>query len=125
MNEKIKILKNYTRMCESMIVCKECKIGRLIESSSNTDEGSSDCNKFITTNTEEAIKIIEEWAAQHPVKIRQSEFLKQYPQAAVVGGVVAIDPCLINIEKRNSEWCHKYCDCKDCRKDYWFEEVEK
>lgn len=117
MNEKTKILKNYARMCESMSVCTECEIGKFIGN-------FLECSKFIANNTEKVVQIIAKWAAQHPVKIRQSEFLKQYPQAAVVDGVVAIDPCLINIEKRNSEWCHKYCDCKDCRKDYWFEEVE-
>lgn len=69
---------------------------------------------------EETISKVEQWAKDHPVKTRQSEFLKMFPNAEFCRDVINILPC--SIEK---EMC-KYCDnskCEECRKDYWLSEV--
>lgn len=52
-------------------------------------------------------------------KTRQSEFLKVYPNANVLG----IQPCVI--DKENSgKYCSKYDWCSECADDYWSQEVE-
>ena len=69
---------------------------------------------------EEMVSKVEQWAKDHPVKTRQSEFLKMFPNAEFCQDVINILPC--SIEK---EMC-KCCDdreCEECRKDYWLTEA--
>lgn len=69
---------------------------------------------------EEIVAIVEKWAEKHPVKTRQTEFLKQWPNAPLDGGALVLCPravdftytCPIN-EK----------GCKVCRKQFWSQEV--
>lgn len=69
---------------------------------------------------EEIVAIVEKWAEEHPVKTRQTEFLKLYPNAPLDGGTPVLCPravdstytCPIN-EKA----------CRDCRKMFWSQEV--
>lgn len=71
---------------------------------------------------EEMISIVEQWAKEHPVKTRQSEFLKMFPNATTMGGVIAICPNDIDSTYRNMEYCdHSFCE--ECGKKYWNEEV--
>lgn len=71
---------------------------------------------------EEMISIVEQWAKEHPVKTRQSEFLKMFPNAKTMGGVIAICPNDIDSTYRNMEYCdHSFCE--ECGKKYWNEEV--
>lgn len=69
---------------------------------------------------EEMISIVEQWAKDHPVKTRQSEFLKQFPNATLHRDVISIPPC--SMEKEIKENCLK-SDCYECRRDYWLTEV--
>lgn len=70
---------------------------------------------------EEIVAIVEKWAEEHPVKMRQTEFLKQWPNAPLDGGALVLCPravdftytCPIN-EK----------GCKVCRKQFWSQEVQ-
>nr|DAO00620.1 MAG TPA: hypothetical protein [Caudoviricetes sp.] len=55
---------------------------------------------------------------EHPVKTRQSEFLKMYPNARIDDGVIFLGPCAID----NSHKCT--LDCKKCCRDYWLAEIE-
>ena len=74
---------------------------------------------------EEMISIVEQWAKDHPVKTRQSEFLKRFPNA----DLTRLQPCMIEKDKRPM-WCGKYADfgangcCDECRYAYWNEEVD-
>lgn len=62
------------------------------------------------------------WAKEHPVKTRQSEFLKMFPNAKTMGGVIAICQNDIDSTYRNMEYCdHSFCE--ECGKKYWNEEV--
>lgn len=67
---------------------------------------------------------VSEWSDSHPVKTRQSEFLKQFPNA----DLTRLQPCTLEKNKRTM-WCGKYADfeangcCEECRNDYWNEEV--
>lgn len=69
------------------------------------------------------VKEVEEWAATHTTKTRQSEFLKEWPDTYLDGNrVISIAPCIVNKEYQN-----KNCDqlnCDECRKGFWMQEVK-
>ena len=73
-----------------------------------------------------AVKVVEQWAAAHPLKTRQSVFLEQYPNCMIDSdGVVGICPrnvnnkCICNFERFYD--CH---GCPACRREFWMQEVE-
>lgn len=80
---------------------------------------------YSVKNIEETVSIVEQWAKDHPVKTRQSEFLKRFPNA----DLTRLQPCMIEKDKRPM-WCGKYADfgangcCDECRYAYWNEEVD-
>lgn len=76
---------------------------------------------------ERAVKIVEEWAAAHPSKTRQSVFLEQWPEASIgKHGVLLVCPCPISASHRNAlgGCATPGRACDDCRKEYWMQEVE-
>nr|DAF41047.1 MAG TPA: Paired amphipathic helix protein [Caudoviricetes sp.] len=65
---------------------------------------------------------LEKWAKEHPVKTRQSEFLKMFPNAIVMtGGALCVRPC--DVDNTIKNLC-KTTNCGVCRLDYWLQEVE-
>lgn len=72
---------------------------------------------------------VEQWAAEHPVKTRQSVFLEQYPEARLSkDGVLLICPRTISSAYRNEEGtCNiaNHGTCADCRREFWLAEVEE
>lgn len=70
---------------------------------------------------EEMVKIADRWAKDHPVKTRQSEFLKLFPNAAIGedDGILCIKPCTID----ESIGCTNGKGCDDCYRKYWLAEV--
>lgn len=123
MNDKEKLLRDYGRMCKYYRDgghCVNCCI-RLVKA-------SNDCWKNLIDYTNACISGIECWAEEHPVKTRQREFLKRYPDAATNPvGVIDIDPCKIDsklsVEIQGGIICRKVEDCATCRYDYWSQEV--
>lgn len=90
MDKKVKLIKDYARMCESKvgIDCDECEL--------NKNKKYSSCELFMMKEPKKAVEIIEEWSAEHPIKTRQSEFLEQYPEVAKDEyGIINIPPCVI------------------------------
>ena len=75
------------------------------------------------TKTTDAVKIVEKWSKENPIKTRNSEFLKQYPNAKVQDdGAIDICPKWVD-ESYNPYGCREtYCD--DCKTEYWMQEVE-
>lgn len=71
-----------------------------------------------------AVAFVEKWAAEHPIKTRQSEFLKMFPEADVddTGDCLALPPC--NFYKKMLRECSGR-KCSDCRKAFWLAEVEE
>ena len=73
---------------------------------------------------EDVVKEVEEWAAAHPRKTRQSVFLEQYPQADIDStGLLILCPKRISADIRVTADCMRQ-RCSDCRREFWTQEVE-
>lgn len=87
-------------------------------------------NRFIypcadrdTDSPEEVVAEVEEWAKEHPVKTRQSEFLKIFPgvDMSEMDSRLTFNPCNFYPNMR------KKCAgrrCYDCRREFWLTEAE-
>lgn len=115
--DAVKFIEEATRMCNANISnCAECCKGR-----------ACPINLPGANYTpEERAKLVEEWAAAHPRKTRQSVFLEQWPNCMIDNdGVVGICPrdvnnkCICNLERFYD--CH---GCPACRREFWMQEVE-
>ena len=71
-----------------------------------------------------AVKFVERWTAAHPIKTRQSEFLKLFPGADVgeTDGCLTLCPC--NIYEKMRKECGAP-NCSECRRKFWLAEVEE
>ena len=110
--DAVEFYKAFKRMCDKTD-CKDCLLDQKCRPSANVEP-------------EEVVELVEEWGKDHPVKTRQSEFLKMFPNAPIDkrDGVLCIDPCAIDCTQKDNK---KYCNmtCTACRKDYWNEEVSE
>lgn len=107
------------RLCRSKDSCFECPL---------QDKENCGCIADTIEYVENAVPIVEQWAKEHPVKTRQSEFLKQFPNAQLnKDGVLVIDPCKIDTNSKEDDKCEALktgmYSCSDCRKKYWLTEV--
>lgn len=88
------------------------------------------CTLGSGTSVEEYEKIIadvEQWSKEHPLKTRQSVFLEQYPETQLDDtGVVSVCPAIVSPAHRiNGGGCaHYHKKCRDCRREFWMQEVE-
>ena len=113
--DAVEFLNEGTRMCNSYEACVGCPM-----------EQTDDCC-MIEMNLKHMISIVEKWAKEHPVKTRQSEFFKQWPDAEIgYDGLPTVAPCQLNIELLQ---CDSQKDCEDrgvcdkCRRDFWLKEI--
>ncbi len=107
--DAVKFLEERDRMCgHGCANCPACV--------DMCDIYSPDCDY------ESLAEAVEAWAAEHPRKTRQSEFLKQWPDAMVYSdGVLDIYPCILEKTKR----CDKCNEgCTKCRHEFWMQEAE-
>ena len=117
MMDAVKYLKERERMCNSYSnmysnMCDGCGFGK-----------APKCNRTEGDNPEKAVEIVEKWSAEHPIKTRQSEFLKMFPNADIQNDVIRICPKKLDQNSVTSEECSR-SGCFECRKKYWLEEVE-
>lgn len=105
------------RMCGAT-KCASCKLCHMQGGCSIAPE-----NEEIDA-CKEAIAIVDQWAAEHPVKTRQSEFLKMFPDAPIYPdtGLVRVSPC--QVDRALCGNCPTGIDCIECRKAFWLSEVE-
>lgn len=73
---------------------------------------------------ENYVKNIEEWGKNNPIKTRQTEFLKIFPNVPMrQDGYLDIAPC--NLDKEIYRKCIKSSmRCDECHKEFWDKEVE-
>ena len=90
-------------------------------------KGEAICFKLEEKDTE-IVEQVEKWSKEHSVKTRQSEFLKQWPDAEIGDdGLPSIAPCQLNVGLLQ---CESRKDCEDrgvcgkCRRDFWLKEIE-
>ena len=74
------------------------------------------------------VPIVEQWSKEHPLKTKQSEFLKQWPDTEISDdGLPSIAPCQLDIELIHGK-AQKDCEdrgvCDKCRHDFWLKEIE-
>lgn len=104
----VEFLKQFNRICKAYNDdgCKECPAYKYR------------CGEEFDGQEEDGVHIVEQWAKEHPVKTRQSEFLKMFPSARIDDGVIFLGPCAID----TSHKC--MLDCKKCCRDFWLKEIE-
>lgn len=84
----------------------------------------ADAIYFDETDFESYVKEVEEWAKNNPIKTRQTEILKMFPNAHIrSNGYVDIAPCILDAEVYK-ECSESPIECNECYKRFWGKEVE-
>ena len=75
---------------------------------------------------------VEQWSKEHPVKTRQSEFLKMFPNARIESdGMPSICPIVVDKRCHNKDDDALFClvrdeeECRKCRRDFWLAEISE
>ena len=110
--DAVEFVKTVNRLCKNQ-ACEKCPIWE----KGTCMAGVCD---YSVENIEKTISKVEQWAKEHPIKTRQSEFLKMFPNADLCRDVINILPC--SVEKEMSKCCDNK-RCVECRREYWLEEV--
>ena len=114
--DAVEFIKTVNRLCKNRR-CKGCPFYK----EGTCTFGFGD---YSVEHIEETISKVEQWAKDHPVKTRQSELLKMFPDAKIDDdGILAFCPDAFSPKEIDDEHCHKYNKCEECRKDYWLTEV--
>ena len=73
------------RICSTDCFCDNCDFKK---------NGTCPLDKtfLLSTPSEDIVSSVEQWAKDHPLKTRQSEFLKMFPGASVSDGTLDIQP---------------------------------
>ena len=119
--DAVEYVKQRKRMCDYYANCGDCPAVQYEECSS-------------LNGIANLVPIVEKWAKEHPVKTRQSEFLKMFPNAQKSSnGVLDICPRKFEPEKYKSATPDKVCvngnaddeyHCDECCRDFWLKEIE-
>ena len=116
MMDAVEFLKTLSRMCNCE--CYNCEFKKRLS-------GFETCTVWRKTHPEEAVAIAEMWEKEHPIKTRQSEFLKMFPDAPIYPdtGLVRVSPC--QVDRALCGNCPTGTSCIKCRKKFWLAEVEE
>lgn len=106
----VEFFSEFRRMCKASSDCTKCQY-----------HGDM-CDNAIEL-LEKTVAAVEKWSQEHPRKTRQDVFLKQWPEAELVDGIIDINPCRLVAAYRLGTECHKTF-CYDCRCKFWMQEVE-
>ncbi len=110
--DAVEFLKTLCRMCNGK--CSKCEFQKR--------SGLGHCATWRKTHPEEAVAIAEKWAAEHPVKTRQSVFLKHYPGARILAHG-CLNACPMDVFSDAEINCNAQ-PCFECKKAFWLAEVE-
>lgn len=115
--DAVEYLKTLNRMCHCE--CFKCEF-RKVRSEFET------CPVWQRTHPEEAIAIVEKWAKEHPIKTRQSEFLKMFPNVILNDkGQPSLCAKLLDTTYHRVGGCGLDVDiCQRCMDNFWGHEVE-
>lgn len=113
--DTVEYVKQRERMCDYYANCYGCP-ARDYERCSSLD------------GIFKLVPIVEQWSKEHPLKTRQSEFLKQWPDTEISDdGLPSIAPCQLDVGLIHGK-AQKDCEdrevCDKCRRDFWLKEIE-
>lgn len=121
--DAVEFLKARRRMCET----NDCTKGGCPLFEHNCDNGTDEENA-------QTVAIVEQWSKEHPVKTRQSEVLKIFPNVQKSSnGVIDICPKQFDPEKYIAKAFEDRCiysftttehPCNKCCRDFWLKEIE-
>lgn len=120
--DAVEFLVTRDRMCGSF---NGCCTGCEVYERMGTGEA---CIHYMARHPQEVIEIVEQWGKEHPLKTRQSEFLKMFPRGKLASdGMLKFCPQEVDsgfmcpmVVKRSFS-----LHCEDCRRKYWLEEVDE
>lgn len=100
-------------------------IKQMLSAGANNSTVQKYISAYKKNDCEGMVKAAEQWAAEHPIKTRQSVFLEQFPNAPIYTNThnVALDPCLVDTTLRGH--CPTGRGCDICRREFWMQEVEE
>ena len=100
-------------------------IKQMLSAGANNSTVQKYISAYKKNDCEGMVKAAEQWAAEHPVKTRQSVFLEQFPNAPIYTNThnVALDPCLVDTALRGH--CPTGRGCDICRREFWLAEGEE
>lgn len=116
--DALEFLMERKRLCSSYKGCVGCPFGAA-ECVVRDMTSEHTCKRIVTT--------VEQWSKEHPIKTRQSVFLEQFPEAELDKfGVITICPAPLSEDYRDGYGgCkHPGIACRDCRREFWMQEVE-
>ena len=105
--DAVECMKAVTRMLKSGTI--DCAIQKYISAQKKNDY-------------EGMVEAAEQWATEHPVKTRQSEFLEHYPGARILAHG-CLNVCPMNVFSDTGINCNAQ-PCIECKKAFWSAEVE-
>lgn len=109
MAEFREVMKQLKRMCEKS-GCQECAINW------RNNEYEISCDEFVLKHTDEAEKIIMDWAKEHPIKTNADKFMEVFGLAEMSTG----------ISECNAVRCPEECDCTKCKYNgFWSKEYQE
>lgn len=113
--DAVKFFKTVNRLCKNR-TCGECPICK-------NGTCMADFGDDSVKSVEETISKVEQWEKDNPIKTRQSEFLKMFPNAGTgESGILIFCPRQFDPQNVNIVYCHRH-GCLECRKNYWLTEV--
>ena len=98
------------------------KVDRLSKRGSTEEKMRYNDYRTARDNTR-AVKFVERWAAAHPIKTRQSKFLKHYPDARLTHG--CLNACPMDVFFSDADINCNAQPCFECKKAFWLAEVEE
>ena len=115
--DAIEFVKQMVRMCANYPCCVGCPV--------ELENDVGDCMAKVPAG--QMVTIVEEWSKMNPVKTRQSVFLEQWPEAEIdAHGLVGLCPMSISAAHRDRDGECNFPEkmCRDCRREFWMQEVE-
>ena len=114
--DAVKFIQERNRMCATYTPknCEGCP-------ADNYGGDGIACIMIDKIDADRFVPIVEKWSATHPRKTWQSEFLRQWPDANVMGGYLQI--CPRDVFSSGRFGCGQKT-CSLCKQDFWGQEVE-
>ena len=109
--DAVKFITSMSQICQNSI-CGNCVLSSFC---------GKPCHERTKEDAEKAMTIVEERMKTHPVKTRQSEFLKMFPNTPLGCDNGIITTCPANFYALD---CKRGVSCDDCCREFWLAEIE-